>query len=305
MPDHPYKPGPQDRTIMGGVEEMPTGHGANSPYLCIIYPRDLNKRYELTASGLTLGRGEDVDVVLPDGMVSREHCRVTLTDDHVHVEDLKSTNGTLIDGQSVTSAYLPLYGRLKVGPFVLKVEYKNAAEIRYDEHLFAAATTDPLTSIPNRRWLLDQGLSFLADFRQADQVVSAVMLDIDHFKRVNDTYGHPAGDAVICGVANILDQEKRELDLLGRYGGEEFLMFLPTASPDEAASFCERIRAKVQAATFEHEGQALKVTVSVGVASRARGDVSSLEEMIAEADSALYEAKRGGRNRVCSARLHL
>ena len=280
---------------------MPTGHGANSPYLCIIYPRDLNKRFELTSAGLTLGRGEEVDVVLPDGMVSREHCRVTLAGDRVEVEDLGSTNGTLMDGQAVTKAFLPLYGRLKVGPFVLKVEYKNDAEIRYDEHLFAAATTDPLTSIPNRRWLLDQGLSFLADFRQADQVVSAVMLDIDHFKNVNDSYGHQAGDAVLCGVANILDQEKRELDLLGRYGGEEFLMFLPDASPGEAAAFCERIRASVEAAQFVHKQHVLRVTMSVGVASRARGDVSSLEEMIAEADAALYAAKNGGRNRVCTA----
>ncbi len=287
-----------ERTIMGGAEELPTSLTQNSPYLRIIHPRDLNRRYPLPSEGLTLGRGEDADVVLPDGLVSRIHCRVLPTEEGIVVEDLGSTNGTMIDGRAVTRAQLPAFGRLKVGPFVLKIEYTSEAEVRADERLFAAATTDALTGIPNRRWLMDQGLNFLASFRDAEQVISAVLLDVDHFKQVNDTWGHAAGDEVLKGVAGILAREKRELDLLGRYGGEEFLMFLPDASEDDALVVCERIRAAVERGAFQVDGTTVTVTISIGVCSLARGEVGSLEAMIRRADEALYAAKRAGRNRV-------
>lgn len=290
-----------ERTIMGGAEELPTSLTQNEPYLRIIHPRDLNRRYPLSKEGLTLGRGEDADVVLPDGLVSRIHCRVTATEDGIVVEDLESTNGTMIDGRAIAREQLPAFGRLKVGPFVLKIEYTSEAEVRADERLFAAATTDALTGIPNRRWLMDQGLKFLASFRDADHVISAVLLDIDHFKQVNDTWGHGAGDDVLRGVASMLAGEKRELDLLGRYGGEEFLMFLPDASADDAMVFCERVRSAVEQAEFETTGTTVKVTISIGVCSLARGDVGSLEDMIRRADDALYAAKDAGRNRVLGA----
>jgi two-component system cell cycle response regulator len=142
----------------------------------------------------------------------------------------------------------------------------------------------------------------IMDVGGAASPVSVMLFDLDHFKKVNDTYGHAAGDAVLRGVATRVKDSLRESDMVARYGGEEFVIVMPAAPPDTARSVAERICRCIAEQPFEIPGHEdpLTVTVSIGVAT-ARGTTSEAEELLAEADDALYQAKRSGRNRVVTA----
>jgi len=161
------------------------------------------------------------------------------------------------------------------------------------------AATDPLTGAYNRRGMLQMGEFELLRARRAKSPLSALMFDIDHFKRVNDHYGHLAGDQVLRGLAEICRQSSRSIDVLCRYGGEEFLILLPNTALEAAARFAERLRRNVENTPLHTDEGPLRVTVSIGVA-QLRND-SNLKSLIERADRALYAAKHAGRNRVQTA----
>lgn len=290
-----------DRTVEAKLAEINYHPGRGAPYLRVIFPLECNQRVPLSPRPLTIGRSRDADLVLNNSQISRVHCQVYFTEDEVVVEDLKSTNGTFIDGRSVRRGRLSLGSRLQLGTFVLRVEFKDTQEVSYEDKLFAAATTDPLTGIANRHWLMERASAELANFSDSRHEIGAVILDIDFFKSVNDTYGHQAGDAVLRDVAQILRREKRVQDLLGRYGGEEFVMFLPFTDAERATAFCERIRRVVEGQVFTFRQARIRITVSVGVCSRPGPRVGPLEDLLQRADESLYEAKRRGRNQVVCA----
>lgn len=166
--------------------------------------------------------------------------------------------------------------------------------------LLAVALTDALTGLPNRR----HGLDYLAaewGFARANNFpLACLMLDIDHFKRINDTQGHPAGDAVLRQLATLLKGLSRVEDMLFRYGGEEFALILPGTDLATGLRIAERMRAQVEAAIFRYDGPELRISVSLGLATGERRE--SAEALLKAADEALYEAKQGGRNRVVAAR---
>lgn len=279
--------------------DIPTGVGDSAPYLSIIHPRDAIVSFALNEEGLVLGRGLDADVQLPASMISRRHCRISCVGSKILVEDLNSTNGTVIDGARVRRAFLPAESRLKVGPFVLKVEYKGPAELREQNQLLEAARLDALTGVPNRGWLIRRAARLLAELQSPETCLSAVLVDIDHFKHINDRYGHAAGDTVLRGVAQMLHEQMRQRDLLGRFGGEEFVMILPHTEQQEALIFCDRIRENIAHAHFDHNGVILNVQVSIGITCTTHAEIVSLDSLIGDADAAMYRAKKGGRNRVC------
>jgi diguanylate cyclase (GGDEF)-like protein len=130
------------------------------------------------------------------------------------------------------------------------------------------------------------------------QGLSLLMIDLDHFKRINDEHGHPTGDALLREFGRLLRDMLRAVDSVGRYGGEEFVVILPHTSADEARQTAERIRKRVEAHEFTAAGKPLRITVSAGVASYPSSAVDSPESLIREADKALYRAKQGGRNRI-------
>ena len=183
---------------------------------------------------------------------------------------------------------------------MLEVIALQTAQALQRAQLFAAverlATTDGLTGLHNHRHfqnLLEQNTSLALRYQKP---LSLLMCDIDHFKTVNDTYGHPAGDLVLKGVAEILERQARQTDAVARYGGEEFALILPETDSEAARAIAERIRVAVEQATFMTELGPLKITLSLGVATLP--DVARLkQELIDQADQALYAAKRGGRNR--------
>lgn len=167
-----------------------------------------------------------------------------------------------------------------------------------NDRLLQISLTDGLTGVDNRRALEQRLHEMFEHSLRLHEPVACVMCDIDHFKKVNDTYGHAAGDEVLKQFAEILRDEAREIDRVGRYGGEEFLLLLPGTVLEAAVTFAERVRHRVDAHTFSFEGGTLNRTVSFGVASWPHPRITGREEMLKAADDALYVAKEMGRNRV-------
>jgi len=186
---------------------------------------------------------------------------------------------------------LPNGGRL--------LTYGDVSELtRQADALEQLAAVDGMTGLNNRRNFLLLAESEWSRFKRYGQPLALLMIDIDLFKSVNDTYGHDAGDEVIKAVAEILQSHKRASDIAGRLGGEEFALILPEATLDRAASAAERLRQLVADRVVIADGRAISVTISIGV-SVCHADTSGIDELLKQADVALYQAKLSGRNRVC------
>lgn len=170
--------------------------------------------------------------------------------------------------------------------------------LEYQQHLSHLATEDPLTHLLNRRGLGDALHITLASAARHSQPMSAVMVDVDHLKKINDSFGHEVGDQVIQQVSRVLDRMCRGSDVVARTGGDEFMLVLPNTELPDARTLAERIRTEIAERPIVVDQQRIHVTISLGVAS-ARGQID-LDELYQEADRAMYLAKRGGRNRVAS-----
>lgn len=175
----------------------------------------------------------------------------------------------------------------------------HAATFRYQRRIETMAATDELTGLANRHAFNILVDKLLADVRRQPQAISMLLIDIDHFKEINDRHGHLVGDDVLAAVAEALRSALRESDIAARWGGEEFLMLLKGSDLDQATQIAEKLRQLVERAPVEIKGQMIPVTVSIGVTEYLPGE--SMDNTIARADRALYEAKQGGRNRVCGA----
>ena len=202
-------------------------------------------------------------------------------------------NIRLVSGETIEfrCKALPDGGRL--------LTYGNVSDlVRQAEALERLASIDGMTGLNNRRNFLLLAETEWSRFTRYGRPMALLMIDIDKFKSVNDTYGHDAGDEVIKTVAAILQDRKRASDIVGRLGGEEFCLVLPEATLDSAVAAGERLRQLVENHVIAIAGRRIPITISVG-ASVCRADISGIEELIKQADLALYEAKHSGRNRVC------
>ncbi len=187
-----------------------------------------------------------------------------------------------------------LNARLRSGMRVLELQ---RGLLEAHEALRRHATLDHLTGLWNRRMILEQLDRELNRVRREKRPLSVIMVDIDRFKHVNDTYGHAVGDVVIQATARALQSQVREYDFVGRYGGEEFIILVPGCDTHEARAIAERVRARVEAEPIATEQESLQVTASFGLASTAVAGLDAAA-LIQAADDALYRAKTAGRNRV-------
>jgi diguanylate cyclase (GGDEF)-like protein len=288
-------------TRITGLEELGAGTVGQS---CLVVlhapiPTDLGRRYVLDKEITTVGRGRDNDIVLPSDCVSRQHARFERRGEAIYIVDLASTNGTFVndDRKPVRERRLSRGDQLKIGDTIFKHLTGADIELQYHEIIFRMAVTDGLTDLSNRKQLDAILAEEIPRARRHGRDLSLLMLDIDHFKNINDTYGHLTGDYVLRGLASILQKRLRPNDKLGRYGGEEFCAILPETSLSSAATFAEELRALVEAHAFVTEDKQIRVTVSVGAGTLREGMKSA--DLYQCADEMLYQAKRAGRNQVC------
>jgi len=165
------------------------------------------------------------------------------------------------------------------------------------------ATRDQLTGLYNRRYFMENLEREVARAKRYATALTLCMVDLDHFKNVNDSYGHSAGDSVLSGIGRLLNESARESDFMCRYGGEEFILILPSTDLEGARNVCERLRKRVEEARFEYDTMKIRITISIGMTEYSPSDDRPLSDLISVADNALYQAKREGRNRVVGLRI--
>ena len=249
---------------------------------------------------IIVGRGEGADFILNDPGLSWTHARLFRSGDRIFVEDLGSTNGTFVGNRRV-NAPTPLADgdRIRLGGHtVLKLALADEMEEQAAHRLYESTVRDALTSVHNRRYL-EERIASEASFALRHGTSFAIFLvDIDHFKNVNDDCGHQMGDGVLRVVAAAIQRILRPEDELARFGGDEFVVLARSISLENAAILAERIRAHVAELKLPIE-QMRSVTVSIGVAMVEGGAARfGPEELLSQADTAMYEAKQAGRNRV-------
>ncbi len=269
-------------------------------YLIVLSGRSVGKMFKVPVGLVNLGRSLEADVRLEDEGVSRNHARMERRDDgSVMLHDQGSTNGTYVNGTRVSQMELSDGDRIQVGSVtILKFSYQDSLEEQFQQQLYESATRDPLTQAYNKRFFGEQ---MEKDFRHAarhELALSLVIMDVDHFKHINDTHGHPAGDHVLQRLAATVMGSLRAEDAFCRIGGEEFGIIMRDCAGTEALVLAERLRELVESTRFVYSGTEIPVTMSLGVAAFDANRHHSGAELIEDSDRLLYQAKNGGRNRV-------
>ncbi|MDQ3035246.1 MAG: GGDEF domain-containing protein [Myxococcota bacterium] len=288
------------KTRVTPLEELKIGSRAGCDCLVVIYssdPRQFGKRYVLEKDTLTIGRGQENVIVLDNDSVSRRHCRIERRNTFWYVVDLESTNGTYVNDDLVKEYQLRRGDQVKVGDTIMKYLSGADVEAQYHETIYRMTIVDGLTGAHNKRYLLETLEREIPRSRRHARALAAVMFDIDHFKKINDTYGHLAGDYVLKEIATLVKSRLRPDDIFARYGGEEFCALLPETPVAGAGAIAEDLRRRIAERRFVFETEAIPVTVSLGAAEL--GSEMDVTGFLKAADEKLYEAKRGGRNRVC------
>lgn len=271
----------------------------DSACLVVLQGARLGQRIDVGEEPLVIGRSPDCDFQIMERSISRQHCRI-LRDAHGYrIKDLESTNRTLVNDQPIIEAELRDGDHITIGSCVLKFMDRRSVEARYHEEIYQLATVDPLTGLYNRRQFLEVLEKELARSANHRRPLALLIIDLDHFKAINDRYGHPVGDVVLKNVASTLQASAREEFIVARIGGEEFAAVLPEHDVLAAAAFAERLcRAVDQPHPTTSQLGPERVTVSIGVAAWQEG-MANVAELLRAADLQLYRAKQSGRNRIC------
>ena len=280
-------------TIISKISDRPAGRHAA---MVVIYGLDLGRKYDLDKPTIVIGRSSKSDIQIDQESISRSHAKVVNDSKSVVVRDLGSTNGTYVNDQLIDESPLRNGDFVKIGRTIFKFIAGGNIESQYHEEIYRLTTVDGLTQIFNKRYFLDTLEREISRCHRYGRELSLIMLDIDHFKQVNDSFGHLAGDYVLKQIASVIHSKIRREDVFARYGGEEFAVLLPEVGRDKAFVTAEKIRKLVEKHHFRFEEQDIPVTVSCGVASLT-ADARDAQEFIKQSDAKLYEAKNAGRNK--------
>ena len=297
--------GTDEHTITGGGTDTSSSVGSLSRRPALLVQRGPTigdwHLFGDDVGEVIVGRGEAASFQLRDASVSRDHAAFRLpTGGGITVEDLGSTNGTRVNNKQVDTPVALKDGDLvRIGDVVLRFRLMDSADIAFQEDIsnqVRNARKDAITGLYSRRYLDEQLPQLVKGHRRNQQPISLLMLDLDHFKSVNDDYGHLVGDMVLARVAEAVQGAIRGADSAVRYGGEEFSIILPGTRRPEALAVGQRVRESIEALDFGPTHTDLHVTGSLGVATLSEGE--SVHEWLQRADIALFTAKHAGRNRV-------
>jgi diguanylate cyclase (GGDEF)-like protein len=276
--------------------------GSHEAFLIVLAGADVGHVFPLTSDVTLIGRDDIAEIQIFDGSISRRHALVTRDPgtNRYSIGDLGSRNGTQVNSVPIEDSHeLQRGDKIQLGvTTVLRFSYGDESETLYAQRMYEAVLKDALTGIFNRRYLFQRLASELSFSRRHKTPLALCFLDLDHFKRINDTYNHQCGDSVLRQTAQVIEKTIRAEDVLARYGGEEFAIICRDSTEHQAAIMAERVRRLIEANTFVFDEFELKLTISIGVAALDDNDLTTMEALIAAADGAVLQAKESGRNRV-------
>lgn len=283
--------------------------------LVIIYGAQLGKRFPLHAiediasnkdnkstpslKEVVIGRSSQADIQIDEDSVSRKHAQLMIDHlGHTSVRDLGSTNGTFVNDQAIQDIEVKNGDLIKIGHTIFKFITSHNIEALYHEEIYQLTTTDGLTGAYNKRFFFESLEREVSRCQRYQRPLSLILFDLDFFKKINDTYGHLAGDTVLRQLAHAVAKHVRKEDVFARYGGEEFGLILPEVSLAGALALAEKIRFLIERSVFRFDNQEVPLTISLGVTSLDKQHEVTPEEFLKNADQALYTAKKTGKNRV-------
>lgn len=294
-----------DSTVVTVIKKQPTQNGSSrEACLVVINGVDLGKKYSLAQHSTLIGRSSKVDIQIDEDSISRNHAVIENHGDEILVRDLNSTNGTYVNDYPIRQHRLIDGDQVKIGRTIFKFLSGSNIEAAYHDEIYRLTTMDGLTQTYNKRhFLREMEREMSRSIRYARQL-GLIMCDIDHFKGINDTYGHLAGDYVLRHVAQRVLQHIRRDDIFARYGGEEFALLLPEVSKAQSVQIGEKLRRVIEAEPFFFDNVSIPITISMGVAQLdeyQRQSGLAPEQLngfgfIKLADDRLYKAKAQGRN---------
>ena len=282
---------------MGDDKKPPAGDAC----LVHLHPPgpDIGKRTPLLNPQYVVGRDSEAGFVVSRSSVARQHARLYMDDGGTWwVEDLNSTNGTFVNESRIKNQSLSDSDQVRFGDAIYKFLSGSNIESAYHEAIHNMAIQDGMTGIHNKRYFLEFLEREIAVCVRHSHPLTLVMFDVDHFKKINDTHGHLAGDAVLKDLSQRIRPRIRREDLFARYGGEEFACVLPSTALPGGIVFAEHLRTLIEERPTLFDNQAIRFTISLGVTTLHRETGVDPSMLIKRADENLYAAKRGGRNRV-------
>jgi two-component system cell cycle response regulator len=288
-----------DERTQISVAPVPVEGKRDRAYLVVLAGSSVGEMYKVEGEKTIIGRGGRAQIRLLDEGISREHAQIVIEGNQVVLEDMGSTNGTFCNGLKVERKNLVDGDKILVGSTtILKFTYHDNLDEIFQKQMYESALRDGLTKAFNKKYFTDRLESEFTFSIRHSTPLALVLFDIDHFKKVNDTHGHQAGDHVLLEISTLLTATLRAEDVFARYGGEEFAVICRGSDPTQAQVVGERLRKAVEAHRFVFEGTHIPVTISVGIAVIPDDTVKIASDIVALADKALYSSKRGGRNRV-------
>ena len=284
-------------TSVGKVEEV----GEKHAYILFLSGPLVGKLQELKDGETIIGRAPEIDIPINDTRISRQHISISVQPAGVTLTDLGSTNGTFVNGTRIQTHNLQDGDKVQISSgTIFKFAHQDNLENIFHQELYKMAVLDAVTGIFNKRYFLDRLKEEFSHCVRAKQPLALLMIDVDHFKKINDTHGHLAGDFVLAHIAKTIKSMTRASDILARYGGEEFVVILRNTEEKGASQMAERIRKQVEKSPATFEAHTIPVTVSLGAASLDEEDYKSPELFIESADKYLYQSKESGRNKITS-----
>lgn len=260
----------------------------------------VGKQWLITKSDMIIGRSVEAELYVSDASLSRSHARFEVVGNDIFILDMGSTNKTIVNGMPLapmTKRKLVNNDQIKTGNVIFKFLEKGNLESISNQQVFEKAQKDALTGAFSKGALLEKGPEAVKRAEVLSEPLSVITFDIDHFKKINDTYGHPGGDYVLKELGSLMQSKLvRSNDYFARYGGEEFVVILQATPIKTAQEVAERIRQTVEAHPFLFNGQQIRVTISIGVSAGVAAD--TWDKIYNRADQALYQSKQNGRNRV-------
>lgn len=276
---------------------MPALEKSQAACLLVIHGDNLGKRYELEKRRMIIGRSMHNDIPINDENVSRQHAELENAGRIWKIKDLESTNGTFVNTKRIQQIDLQEGDLILVGNSLLKFVTSSSWEGLYHQEIYRLATVDGLTKTLNKAYVVERLEEEFGRSRRYQRNLSLILFDFDHFKQVNDDHGHPAGDFVLEQACGRISKSLRKEDVIGRFGGEEFMIILPETKLETAVQLAEKMRTMMEKEHYAYEGKLLQVTASLGVAA-VDASMKTHDDLLKAADKALYEAKRSGRNKV-------